>query len=105
MLMRIRPARLRILFEDGDVVAERQEVVGDGERRRTRTDECHTFAVLHGGGLGQPVGDVAAVVGRDALESADGDRFLLDTSAPARRFAGPVAGATRGCPERRWTRD
>ncbi len=43
--------------------------------------------------------DVALVVGGDALEAADRDRFgflavvFLDAAAPAGRFAGPVAGA------------
>ena len=33
-------------------------------------------------------------VGGDALQAADGDRLLLEASAPAGRLARPVAGAT-----------
>ena len=33
------------------------------------------------------------MVCRDALEPADGNRFFLDTSSPARRLARPVASA------------
>ena len=86
-------ARLGVLFEDRDVVAQRQQVVGHRQRRRAGADERDALAVLDGGRLGQPVADVAAVVGGDALEAADGHRLLLHAPATAGRLAGTVAGA------------
>ena len=39
-------AGLVVLFEDRDLVAQRHQVVGDGERRRTRADAGDALAVL-----------------------------------------------------------
>jgi hypothetical protein len=36
--------------------------------------------------------DVVSMIGSDALESADGDRFSIDATAPAGGLAGSVAG-------------
>ncbi len=54
-----QPAGLVVLLEDGDLVAERHEVVGDGERGRTRADARDALAVLLGRDDGEPVRDVA----------------------------------------------
>src|SRR5262249_9849204 len=43
--------------------------------------------------LGQPFRDVVLIVGRHALQPADGDGFLLDPTPATGRLAGPVAGA------------
>ncbi len=93
MLMRISPPGSAELLEDHDLVAERHEVVGDGERGRSGADERDALAVLLAGAFGRQVADIVALVGGDALEPADGDRFAVDASAPAGRLAGAVAGA------------
>ena len=97
-------ARFRIGLEHGDVVAERREIACDGQRRGTRADAGDALAVLRGRRLRHARAHVALVVGGDALEPADRDRLrllahrsrtvvLFHASAPARRFAGPIAGA------------
>ena len=53
-------------FENRYIVAERPEVVCDGQGRATGTDERHLLAIA-GGALWQPLGDVLSVVGGDAL--------------------------------------
>src|SRR5262249_8505422 len=45
-------------------------------------------------GLRQARANIVLVVGGHAFEPADRDRILFNTSAPARRLAGPVAGAS-----------
>ena len=57
------------------------------------------------GRLRQPVGDVVAEVGGDALEPADRDRLAVDAAAAARRLARSVAGAAEDARERRSIRD
>ena len=94
-----QPARLGELLEDHDVVAERHEVVRDGERRRARADERDALAVLHGRRFREELGDVVAMVGGDALQPADRDRLSVDASAAARGLAGAVAGAAEDARE------
>src|SRR6185436_7849908 len=97
-------AGARVLVVDGDVVAERREVAGDGQRRRAGADADDLFAV----GLGFLAGGdafldvvVVLVVGGDALQAADGDRLglgllrFLDSSSSARRLTRAVAGAAQ----------
>ncbi len=94
-------ASLRVLVEDGDVVAERRQVARDRQRGRTGADTGHAPAVHGAEPFGQPTRDVVLEVGGDALQSADGDRLgtlgliLFDPSAPARWFTWPVAGAPK----------
>src|SRR5690606_3331808 len=99
-------ARLRILLDDRDVVAERQQVAGDRERRRAGADAGDPEAV-RGPALRQPRPDVLLEVGGHALEPADrhrlgatpGDFRVLDATAPAGRFTGPVAGPAENAGE------
>ena len=57
------------------------------------------------GAFGKLRADIALVVGSDALEAADRDGLglglivLFDPSAPAGRFAGPIAGAAENAGE------
>ena len=89
-------AGLVVLLEDHHLVAERQQVVGDGQRRRARADARDALAVfLCAGFCGSERADVAAMVRRDALQAADGDRLAVEASAPAGRLARPVAGRPR----------
>ena len=79
----------------------RHEVVGDGEGGGSGADAGDAFAVLFGGGAGEEVGDVAAEVGRDAFEAADGDGFfdLSVVGGQASAAAGGLAGAVAGAAE------
>ena len=88
-------ARLVPLLEDHDFVAERQQVVGDRERRWARADAGHLLAVLLRRDHRQPGRDVVLVVGGHALQAADRDRLVLDPPAPAGRLAGTVANAAQ----------
>src|SRR5262249_15835968 len=63
------------------------------QRRRAGADAGHALAVLLGRDLGEAGRDVAAQVGGHALEAADGDRFVVDAAAAARRLARPAARA------------
>ena len=83
----------RELLEDHDLVADRQQVVRDGERRRAGADAGDALAVLLRRRLRQPRRDVVAQVRGDALQAADRDRLFLDPPAPAGRLARPVADA------------
>ena len=88
-------------FEHGDVIAERNEIARDGERRRTGADAGDALTVLLRRGFRQPVADVVLEIGGDALQAADRDglgfRILvvrLDAAAPAGRLARAIAGAS-----------
>ena len=85
------PAGLAVLLENRDLVAERHEIVGDGERGAARANAGDALAVLQTRDLRQQPRNIVAVIGRDALQAADGDRLLLDATAAAGRLAGPVA--------------
>ena len=82
-----------VLVEDHDLIAERGEVAGDGERGGSAADEGNALAVLLRRRLGQPLRDVVLVVGGDALQAADRHRLVFHAHAPAGRLAGTVAGA------------
>src|SRR5207245_5881708 len=77
------PAGLVVLFKDHDFIAQGQQVVRHGERGGARADAGNTLAVLLCGDGGQQVGDLAAQVGGDALETADGDRRAVHAHAAA----------------------
>ena len=67
------------------------EVVRDGERGGTGADAGDAFAVfLHGDGREEP-GDVAFMIGRNALQAADGDGFAVEAATAAGGLARPVA--------------
>src|SRR6185503_11958577 len=71
--------------------AQRQQVVGHGERSATGTDAGNALAVLQLRDLRQTAADIVAMIGRDTLQPADRDRLVLNATAPAGRLAGPVA--------------
>src|SRR5580658_941436 len=93
------PAGHAILLEDRHVIAERRQIIADGQRGRTGTDAGNALAVLDRRRLGQQPLEVAFEVGRDALETADGYRLVLDATAATRRFTWPVAYATENARE------
>ena len=82
-------------FEDHAVVAERCQVVGDGERCAAGSDQRDAPAVLALRWRRQAALDVAAIIRRDTLQAADRDGLLLDAPAPASGLAGPVAHAAQ----------
>src|SRR5262245_45619298 len=86
------PARPRVLVVEDHLVAERQEIARDRERCRTGAYERDTFAVLDHRRPRQQRPDVPLVVGSDALQPADRDRFGLDATTSARGLARAVAG-------------
>jgi hypothetical protein len=86
-------ARHLPLLEDHDFVAERQQVVGDRERRRSRADARDALAVLLPRDRRQAVDDGILVVRCDTLEPADRHRLVFDAAAPAGWLAGPVTDA------------
>ena len=57
------------------------------------------FAVVLGGCLGQTIGNVIAMICRNAFQAANGHRFLVDTTAAAGRLTGAVADATEDARE------
>ena len=83
----------RQLLENRHLVAERREVVGHRQRRRTGADEPDLLAVRDRRRRRQEMLDLVAIVRRDALQAADGDRLAVDPRAPAGRLARPVAGS------------
>jgi hypothetical protein len=87
-----QPAGPRQLLEDGDLIAERHQIVRDGERRRAGADERDLLAVLLRCALRDPGGDVTLLISGDALQPADRDRLSVHTRPPARRLARPIAG-------------
>src|SRR5918993_3975036 len=88
-------AGLGILIEDHAGIALRREIARHRERGRAAADQRDAFAVLGRRRFRQPVADIVLVVGRHALQAADGDRLGLHASAPARRLARTVAGAPK----------
>ena len=87
--------RLRVLFVDHDLVAERQEVVRYGERRWAGADERDALAVAVGDRLREIGADVVAQIGGHALETADGDGRAVNATASAGGLAGAIAGSSQ----------
>ena len=81
----------RELLENGHFVAERQQIVRDGEGGRARADAGDALAVLLVRRSRQECRHVVAMVGGHPLQAANGDRLALDAAAAAGRLAGPVA--------------
>ena len=94
-LWNLRPhhsAGERLRVKDGHGIAEGREVTGNRQRGGTGTNTGDPLAVSRCGLGREAMLDLALEIGRNALQPADGDGFILDSSAPAGRFAGPVAG-------------
>ena len=83
------------LLEDRHVVAERQQIVGDGERGRARADAGDPLAIFLLRRTRQPRTDVVALIGGHPLQAADRHGFLLDAAAAAGGLARPVANAAQ----------
>ena len=81
-----RPAAVRQAVEDGDLVALRRELAGDGDAGRTGADDRDPLVARRD--LGHDVGDARRLVPLDeeALHRADGQR-PIDVAAAA----GPLA--------------
>src|SRR5258708_23636657 len=67
----------------------------EAPRTQRTADERDALAIVACGRPRQAGLDVLLEIGRNALEAADCHRLLLDTTAPACRLTGPVAGATK----------
>jgi len=65
------------------------------ERMSPPANERHALAVLLRRRLREPIGDVAAVIGGDALEPAYRHGLFVDPTPPARGLARPIAGAAK----------
>ena len=86
-------AGFRFGIENGDIVAERRQIARDGEGGRSRADAGDALAVFLLRLEGHALAHVFLEVGGDALEAADGDRLVLDATAPAGGFARAIARA------------
>src|SRR5262245_29431353 len=83
------PTGLAVLLEDGDLVAERHEVVRHRERCGACADARHLLSILQAWNFRQAGGDVlVALIRRDTLEAADGNGLVLDSAATASGLAG-----------------
>jgi hypothetical protein len=54
----------------------RHQIVRNGERGRACSDAGDALAVLRSRDARKTVRDIAAMIGRDALQAANGDRLL-----------------------------
>ncbi len=86
-------------FEYRHVIAERAQIVGDGQRRTAGADQCDFLAVAVLRRPGQAVRDVISMIRRNALQSTDGDRLILDAAAATSRFTRSIADATENARE------
>ena len=86
-------AGLGSAVENAHLIAGQRQVAGHGQRRGAGADTGDALAVLGRRRLRQPLGEIVLEVGRNALQAADGDRFLVNAAAPAGRLAGTVAHA------------
>src|SRR5271170_5216800 len=84
-------AGAKIGVENVDLVAERSKIAGDRERGGSGPDASNALAVAGRRRLGHQAGNIALVVGRDALQPADRDRLLLDPAAAAGGLARAIA--------------
>ena len=81
------------LLEHGDLISERHQIVGHGERCGTRAHARDVLAVLARGNGRQQVSVLALEIGRNAFETADGDGRGVNAGAPADRLTRTVARA------------
>ena len=86
-------AGFRILVDHHAVVAEWRQIARHRQRGGAAAHQRDALPILDGSRLGQAVADVVLEVGCYALEAADRHRLFLHASAPAGRFARPVARA------------
>ncbi len=87
------------LFEHRDLVTERYQVVGDGQRRTSGADQRDLLAVCLIRRLRQPITDVITVIGGDPFQPADRHRLVFHTPAATRRLAGTIADSPQNCRE------
>jgi hypothetical protein len=80
-------------IEHRAVIAERREIPRHRQRGGATADNRDALAVFRRK-LRHPVLDVVLEVGGDALQSANGDRGILDPATPAGRFARTITGAS-----------
>ncbi len=84
-------ARLGVGVIDDHLIAHGREVARHGERGRAGADAGDPPAVALLRRRRQAIADVVLVVGRHALQAADGHRLFFHAHAPAGRLARPVA--------------
>ena len=88
-----QPARPVELLKNRDRVSERKQIVGNGQRGRTRADAGYTLAVFCFGNRRQQIGDFSSMIRRDALQTANRHRLAVQAPAAASGLARPVASA------------
>ena len=89
----------RVLLENRDLIAQGQQVVGDGERGGPRAYARNAAAVPDLRGARQQRTDVVSMIRRDALQPADGHGLVFDPPAPAGGLARPVADSPKDARE------
>ena len=100
-------AQLRVLIEQGDLIAQHSQIARDGQRGRPGAQAGNLAPVGNFGRLGHAGVDVVLIVGGHALQAADCHRLLaaagqvlvLHPATAARRFARAVAGAAQNSGE------
>jgi len=92
-------AGARVRIEHHQLVAQRRQVAGDGQRGGAGADQRDPLAVGALGRTRQAMADIALVIGGDALQTADRHRLLFHPAAPAGGLAGAVAGAAKNAGE------
>ncbi len=86
-------------LEDHAFVPHGREIVGNRERSAAGADQRDAPPILLRCGSRQPVFDVAAIIGCDALQTANRNRLLFDAPASARRLTRPIAHASEDAGE------
>ena len=86
---------LRVLLVDHHLVAQRQQIVGHGERRRAGADERDALTVAIGNRLWQIGADIVAEVSGHPLEATDGHGLAIYATAAAGGLTGAIAGSSQ----------
>ena len=89
-LRKHKAAAFELLVEEMDLVAKRCKIARNGQRGRTGTDQGDLLTVRRKRCLRHQMPDLVAIIRGDALQTADCDRFFIDTAASARRFTRAV---------------
>ena len=96
--------RFRLAIKHRDVIAERRQIAGNGERRGSRADARDALAIFRGQ-RGHSTAYVVFHVGGNPFESTDRNRFgsrtvvLFYATASARGLARTVTGAPQNAGE------
>src|SRR2546423_1525193 len=85
-----KPAALVLFIEQMNFVTERCQVSPNCQRSRPGSDQRDLLSVRLKRRLRHQVFYFVLIVGGDALEAANRNRFFIDASAAASRFTRPV---------------